>query len=814
MDSVAYIETFNAALNVSRNWIRFLIFLAFPLLLVVGLRILFMFRQHLSWMTIGIRIFFGVLPLLLCCVLILVVTSKSWEFLTGNLNSLATLIAVVCGLSLGFIFTYLVGRFGEPRIIGRLQRSTRSAGLNESLTDIRETRDQFTFLPRIDNDHEFDSAAKRGVIYLGQDSNSEAVTIDRQSWKTSHVQIMGPPGTGKGIQAGVTLTQSLLCGDSVFVFDPKDDEWAPSVYSAACVRAAVPFNFVDLRSSHPQVNPIFGASPGEVEEMLYAGLELGRRGDSADFYRLDDRKAARLAASFVADTTLTLAELGSKTKSIAGEKLMTGGKAFFAALEEISELKSVQTKEGISLSERLHRGGCVYFVGSMRNEPIVVLQKMLFVRLVQLVERSRNRNRHCSIFLDEFKYLLSKPALNALGSIRDKGCNILLAHQSLGDFANCGADLNEASVRATVLDTTPIKWLYRPADSETASWISNQTGEIKVATQSTQAVRNIELSESLSATRMVGETTRNLVDMNTVMSMPEGCAVCIGTGIPRLALTEPIRVQKIEPNITIAKLAVDQGVDLLTRVDEESAPAEDILTCVNIDWNGDAKEAILRFLYVETWTHLEIICERLSQLTKEDVKRELSMLSDAKLIRSSPVSFLTDSADEVWGIRNAGISKVQETLGIQEYRKVFNKRMVNPNSFGHHLDTQRLRLKAEINGWRRWRRLTGSENFIEKGETIPDAIAKRPDGSIIAIEVERTIKNKNRYPGIMASHLHARKHGKWDEIYYFCPDIQLKKRLERAFSQITEVKYFGSTVKITEEHRKPFRFYLYDEDWF
>ncbi len=449
----------------------------------------------------------------------------------------------------------------------------------------------------------------------------------------------------------------------------------------------------------------------------------------------------------------------------------------------------------------------------MRSEPIIVLQKMLFVRLIQLIENSRKRKRHCSIFLDEFKYLLSGSALNALGSIRDKGCNILLAHQSLGDFANCGADLSESAVRSTVLDTTPIKWLYRPADYETASWISSQTGQIKVATQTTQAVRNIELSESLSDNRTVSETTRNLVDVNTVQTLPKGCAVCIGAGIPTLAFIKAVQVDKFEPNVTIAELAVDSGIDLLTQIEASLDDDDGPFRYPRIDWDGDAKKAVLQFLFEETWTHLDILTQWFDRLEIEDIGKVLADLSDVKLIKSAEVSFLPNSADEVWGITNSGITAVQTFLGVEEQRKVFNKRSVNPNSFSHQLDIQRLRVRAERSGWSSWSRLVGRENFIQKGEKYPDAIAKRLDGVKVAIEVERTIKTKNLYPRIMASHLHARKHGKWDEIYYFCPNNQIKRRLVQIYSAITEVKYFGNNVKITDEHRRPFQFFTYDEDW-
>ena len=809
---ISNLESLNTAFYVLDDWTRSLVFYLTTVFLVVSLRVLFLFRDQFSWITLGIRFCFGVLPLFACLVFIFGLASSTSGMTGGTWVSASEVIAGVLGIGTGVLLAYLAGRHFEPRLMEKLNRSTRPAGLQDRLSDIREVQQQHSDLPSIEHDEMFRQAAQREQIYLGQDVSGKAVTIDRKTWKTSHVQIMGPPGTGKGIQAGITLTQSIHCGDSVFVFDPKDDEWAPSVYHAACERAGVPFEFVDLRKSLPQINPILNASPEEVEEMLYAGLELGRRGNTADFYRLDDRKAARLAANYVSDSNLTLAEIGSKAKSTAGDELMTGGKAFFAALEEVSALKCVQTKEGVDLSERLKQGGCVYVLGSMRNEPIIVLQKMLFVRLIQLIERSRERGRHCTIFLDEFKYLLSQSALNALGSIRDKGCNILLAHQSLGDFANCGSDMSESSVRSTVIDTTPIKWLYRAADYETAKWISNQTGQILVATQSSQAVRNLELSESLSSTRSVGETTRNLIDVNSVLTLPKGCAVCIGAGVPKLALAEAVRVQKIEPRIKIADLALDEGVDLLTRVevgDDEGRPHD----WPSIDWHGDAKDAVLRYLFEETWTHIDIVRARFEQMSDEDVMMVLTELSEAKLIRNIEVSFLKNSKDEFWGITKPGVRMVQEVLGTEEPRRAFDKRTIKPISFNHHLDIQRIRVKAERCGWHSWRRMIGSEGFVGKGEKIPDAIAKRPDGARIAIEVERTIKSKSRYPGILASHLHARKYCKWDEIYYFCPDAQSKRRLERIFLEITEVKYFGNTVKMTDEHFRQFRLYSYDDDW-
>ena len=148
----------------------------------------------------------------------------------------------------------------------------------------------------------------------------------------------------KGIQAAVTLTQSLKYGDAVFVFDPKNDEWAPSVFHEACKSAGVRFQFVDLSEPIPQLNPLLNSSPDEVAEMLYAGLELSRRGSDSDFYRLDDRKAARFAASLLEKESLSLTEMGIKAKILINRDLLNGAKAFFTAIEEVGEQACIRTR--------------------------------------------------------------------------------------------------------------------------------------------------------------------------------------------------------------------------------------------------------------------------------------------------------------------------------------------------------------------------------------------------------------------------------------------------------------------------------------
>ena len=782
------------------------------LLFVFGTRVLFLFPRQHTWITYLVRVVGGAVPVTVSLFGIAAVYSWSSSISYVTFFQTPNIVFAFLGLVAGGVLAYFTGRYFEPFVIEILNKRTRIAGLKDTLTDIRHIQKELQGTVPIQFEKQFTAAELKNEMFLGVDIAGSPVTLERSTWKSSHIQIMGPPGTGKGIQAAVTLTQSLKYGDAVFVFDPKNDEWAPSVFHEACKSAGVRFQFVDLSEPIPQLNPLLNSSPDEVAEMLYAGLELSRRGRDSDFYRLDDRKAARFAASLLEKESLSLTEMGTKAKYLVDRDLLNGAKAFFTSIEEVGEQACIRTQAGVDLSAPLRDGGCIYIVGSMRNDPIVILQKMLFVRIIQIIEQTRNRNRHCSIFLDEFKYLLSATSVNALGAIRDKGCNILLAHQSLGDFANCGADLSEDGVRTTILDTTPIKWLYRPSDKDTASWISNQTGRILVSTQKSNTVRNLELSESLSASRSVGETERNLYDANTIMSLPKGCAVCIGTGLPKLAMATALPVQKVELYPEPAKLASGESIDLLERIPKSAnSDTHDESKHMPL-FDRTPKDRLFYFLYEETWTHIDIIFELLNDVSNEQIEEILKEHFEEKLIRNYQLPTGFSSTEQIWGIARRGVSLIQETDSDIESRPVFYKSSVNRTSMNHQLDIQRLRLIAERKGWRSWKK-NARNSVMKKGEVYPDAVAVRPDHTRIAIEVERTLKTNDRYPGILVAHLIARKNRNWDEIYYFSPDAKISRQLERIFSKIDEANHLGEVLKINDAHRAPFRFLTYNDDW-
>jgi len=172
---------------------------------------------------------------------------------------------------------------------------------------------------------------------------------------------------------------------------------------------------------------------------------------------------------------------------------------------------------------------------------------MLLLRIMQRLE-SRDRqanNTHVTPFLDELKYLLCKPSLQALGTIRDKSANILLAHQSINDLRDVSADLDPEAVKSAVLENTALKIVYRLQDPETAEWIAKRSGTISAHKEMREIDTTEGMAEVTKANRKLIQVERYLIDVNTILSLPKRCSVFFSTRPAQIALTSPIKVKKI-----------------------------------------------------------------------------------------------------------------------------------------------------------------------------------------------------------------------------------------------------------------------------
>ena len=384
---------------------------------------------------------------------------------------------------------------------------------------------------------------KRG-IFFGLNEQKQPVYIPLDKWRKTHLDIIGTTGSGKGVAAGVLLTQAVSSGECIFIIDPKNDEFLPHVMHKAAQEAGVPYVYIDLLAEVAQWNPLQHKNANEIEELLSAGFSLGEKGTDADFYRLDDRRASRIFANlaYINQTTLinTLQLLIEQQPDIA-----EAGMKFISDLEEIGLVAAVNTTHGVDLAKLMQQGAVIYVRGSMRNPRILKLQRIFVLSMIQHIEvRERESARHVCLFMDEFKYLISRQSLEALGAIRDKRAHVIIAHQSLGDLRDCPADLDADSVVASVNENCAIKLAYMVQDPDTADWLARMSGLILVDDEIRQVKTNVGLTETRNGERTLRQAERNLIDTNMLQALPERCAVLFGAGLAKFFFTSPILVNK------------------------------------------------------------------------------------------------------------------------------------------------------------------------------------------------------------------------------------------------------------------------------
>lgn len=416
-----------------------------------------------------------------------------------------------------------------------LERNTR--------TDVREIKALLPTTEKYDPEQFID--LKKGV-FIGLNENRDPQYIPLSDWQKQHADVIGTTGAGKGVATGLLIYQSILAGEGVFEMDPKNDEWAPHLIRKACEDAGKPFYLIDLNRPEYQLNLIDGITAEHLEELFIAGFSLAEKGEAADFYRIDDRRAARATAQLINENpTATIRDLFNSdfVQSIA-ETI----KGFFGKIEELALLNSINAPDGLALKKIFDDGGCCYIIGSMRNSKVIATQRMILVRLMQLAElrdRINTTPRPIAIHLAELKYHLSRPALEGLGAARDKGVHIIMDHQSVADLRDCPADLNGDAVVGAVVENAKFKLVYKLQDPDTALWVAKMSGTILVDDESRKAKTNRVLTEVIDDERTIRQAERFYIDSNMLLNLPPFVSyIFTATELPRASLISPLKVKK------------------------------------------------------------------------------------------------------------------------------------------------------------------------------------------------------------------------------------------------------------------------------
>ncbi|EGA4955501.1 type IV secretion system DNA-binding domain-containing protein [Salmonella enterica] len=428
----------------------------------------------------------------------------------------------------------------------KLERNTR--------TDVRKVKE---LLPDSTEYNPLDYIDLNKGVFIGLNKDDQPQYITIKEFRTQHAAIIGTTGSGKGVTATVLLYQAILSGEAVFVEDPKDDEWAPHVLREACKKAGKKFTLINLNKLNFQLDLLADISHDQLEELFNAGFSLAKKGEASDFYRIKDRRAARNTAA-IHEKGMTLRDLFN-TDFV--QSLREDVPAFFGELEEIALVNSINATNGFSLKEVFDEGGCCYIIGSTRNQKIISAQRMILTRLIQIAEtrdRINSTPRTVAIFLDELKYHLSRPALEGLGTARDKGVHIFMAFQATDDLRDCPSDLNGDSVIGAVIENAKFKLIYKIQNPETAEWAARMTGSILVDDEMRKVRTDLSLTEKVDTDRMIRQAESYYVDSNMFLNLPEKVGfVFTSTELPRA--TKMFQVQVKKENIELLSFEYKQA---------------------------------------------------------------------------------------------------------------------------------------------------------------------------------------------------------------------------------------------------------------
>jgi hypothetical protein len=214
---------------------------------------------------------------------------------------------------------------------------------------------------------------------------------------------------------------------------------------------------------------------------------------------------------------------------------------------------------------------------------------------------------------------------------------------------------------------------------------------------------------------------------------------------------------------------------------------------------ADKRRLLLAFLASgEVYTTVQIAAELLQASPLTAWRLLQAMVAEKSLkVDEKPVPF---SSLKIYGVTAHGIGI---TVSAHPRCREFFPGTTSPSYLAHHLEGQHIRIILERAGWTDY--VPGKLLYVENGQRLkklPDALATRPDGRRVAVEIERNVKSEKRMTDMVGGHLAQIVAGHYDLLYYFTPH---EDALQRVFQKVENVVVDSEKVKLTDSHRARFK---------
>ena len=220
------------------------------------------------------------------------------------------------------------------------------------------------------------------------------------------------------------------------------------------------------------------------------------------------------------------------------------------------------------------------------------------------------------------------------------------------------------------------------------------------------------------------------------------------------------------------------------------------------------RRAALRWLRDEIWSTPEILGQVMGLTARQGVYQTLSKMERDGFLASADILIFRKSTQRIVGITSHGLAHAFDADEPLQRRPTFEPSKVKLTTLQHEVDIQKLRLQAEKAGWTSW--MPGTRLGTSKGGiNRPDATVLDSEQTVVAVEVERTIKSLKRYEVILSQYLQAIAKGEYGRVIWVCPTPDLTARLRRVVLSIKAVPVNGKKIALEPRHYQLLAFLPY-----
>ena len=430
-------------------------------------------------------------------------------------------------LTVGLFLRFVWDRYIAPRL-SAYWRSIRVTQETDKLVDAREEIMTLTA-----KDFEPEKYFVDGKIFYGLDEYGQPIYFDLKRFLTTHHAILGPTNFGKGIVLQSIFKQCIRSGFGIFYIDPKGDDWLPYLLQNEAKAAGRRFVYLDLNPGGRGVwHPFLGGEFRQRRTRIVRAYDLESRGTDAGVYKAKERGLLDDALEKTDGTVKSLL-------AYVVEKGETGRNNLSSLRDSLREWSRVDTfaqparRKGHSIENCLMNNAIVYIRGDLADPVIKAATKAYISELVTEIKRlTRKRPAHVTLGIDELKFLACAEINEALATIRQYRCNMLLAAQSIANLEAPDDQRLDGKALAREFEVnTPIKFVYRAADERTAEWAENLSASQWLNVVQRESTKtNVHGGEQWEGARMVGKLEQPIISRTTLLSLPERIAIAYMPG--------------------------------------------------------------------------------------------------------------------------------------------------------------------------------------------------------------------------------------------------------------------------------------------